>query len=87
MEDTTLSDNDNIPTEVKPIPPKRVIKRSINQYDMDGKLIRTHKNETKAARQVNGVPKFITGCCNGTYSSYNYFKWSWSIARYYINYI
>ena len=74
-----MSDQEDTPIEVTHPKPKRVIKRAINQCDMDGKFIRTHKNAGKAARQVKGSPKFITGCCNGDYSSYNNFKWSWVI--------
>ncbi len=63
----------NKPTDIEPIDPK--INVSINQYNLQGKFIKTFESLQEAATEAHITTSEITMCLNGTFKSCAGYQW------------
>lgn len=75
--------NSNYGTRVSRIIPKTIDKTRtpVNQYDMDGNLIKEWYSMNEAARQLHLIQQNISKCCHGKRNSVGGFKWKFNVKK------
>lgn len=53
------------------------VSKKINQYDLDGKLLKTYDSCSQAAKDINGNTAFLSRACNNHNIAYNY-QWRYA---------
>lgn len=51
--------------------------KKVEQYSMDGILLKTFNSQTEAARETNSTQGGISDCCRGKIKSHNGFVWKY----------
>lgn len=58
---------------------KSTLSKKVNQYTLDGELVKTWDSVSEAAKTLNCCVGHITRCCHGKLKKYHKFRWEYVI--------